>query len=211
MEIINEIKKHKKSEIKKIIDNRIKEFEEVGKNKDKIFSELCFCILTANSSADNCIRVQKEAGKHFETLNEVKLAGKFKEAGCRFHTKRANYIVDARKNKQKLLENLEKLDEKEMREWLSGKTNGEKNIKGIGMKEASHFLRNIGCKNIAIIDFHIIDLLVNNKIIKKPKKLDKKVYLEIEKKLKEIAKKTKTNLAELDLYLWYMETGKVLK
>ena len=52
---------------------------------------------------------------------------------------------------------------------------------------------------------------MNNKIIKKPKKLDKKVYLEIEKKLKEIAKKTKTNLAELDLYLWYMETGKVLK
>jgi len=36
-------------------------------------------------------------------------------------------------------------------------------------------------------------------------------YLEIENLLREIAKETNLHLGELDLYLWYMETGKVLK
>ncbi|MHA2326793.1 MAG: 8-oxoguanine DNA glycosylase, partial [Promethearchaeota archaeon] len=91
------------------------------------------------------------------------------------------------------------------RDWIV------KNIKGIGYKEGSHFLRNIGYNNLAIIDFHIIDLLVKSHLIEKPKTLTKKKYLEIEELLKLIGKKLKLNLAELDLYLWYTETGKVLK
>ena len=39
----------------------------------------------------------------------------------------------------------------------------------------------------------------------------KKKYQEIEDLLKNIAKETDLTLAELDLYLWYMETGKILK
>lgn len=79
------------------------------------------------------------------------------------------------------------------------------------MKEASHFLRNIGYSNYAIIDFHIIDLLEREGIIKRPKTLTPAKYIEIENKLKEIGKKTELTQAELDLYLWYMETGKILK
>ena len=63
----------------------------------------------------------------------------------------------------------------------------------------------------AIIDFHIIDLLVDYKIINKSKSLTKKNYLKIENILRGIANKTDLSLAELDLYLWYMETGKILK
>jgi N-glycosylase/DNA lyase len=36
-------------------------------------------------------------------------------------------------------------------------------------------------------------------------------YLEIENFLMKIAKKLNLSLAELDLYLWYIETGKILK
>ena len=81
------------------------------------------------------------------------------------------------------------------------------------MKESSHFLRNIGHKNLAIIDFHIVDLLFKHGLIEKPKNksLTEKKYLEIENVLKKIAEQTKTNLGELDLYLWYEETGKILK
>ena len=93
----------------------------------------------------------------------------------------------------------------EIRDWIV------KNVKGIGYKESSHFLRNIGFDNYAIIDFHIIDLLINHNLIKKPKYLTKKKYLEIENLLREIARKTDLTLAELDLYLWYLETGKILK
>jgi N-glycosylase/DNA lyase len=92
-----------------------------------------------------------------------------------------------------------------MREWLVN------NVKGLGMKESSHFLRNIGYKDLAIIDFHIVDLLEREKLIERPKTITPKKYLEIEQILAELGKKTNLNLAELDLYLWYLETGKILK
>ncbi|MDX1799069.1 MAG: N-glycosylase, partial [Candidatus Lokiarchaeia archaeon] len=92
-----------------------------------------------------------------------------------------------------------------LREWIV------KNVKGIGYKEASHFLRNIGYTEYAIVDFHIVDLLVKYNIIEKPKTMTKSKYLEIEKVLKSIGKELELNMAELDLYLWYLETGKILK
>jgi N-glycosylase/DNA lyase len=79
------------------------------------------------------------------------------------------------------------------------------------MKESSHFLRNIGYKNLAIIDFHVLDLLEEYQIITRPKTMTKKQYLEIEEILLNIANQLNVNLAELDLYLWYAETGKVYK
>ena len=86
-----------------------------------------------------------------------------------------------------------------------------RNIKGIGYKEASHFLRNIGYTEYAIIDFHIVDLLVKNNLLQKPKAITKTKYLEIELLLKSIGNKLNLNMAELDLYLWFLETGKILK
>ncbi|MBW3021610.1 N-glycosylase, partial [Candidatus Woesearchaeota archaeon] len=86
------------------------------------------------------------------------------------------------------------------------------NIKGLGYKAASHFLRNVGYKNLAIVDRHIVNILVENKIIKqKPKTITKKLYFDIETKLDKISKQINMSQAELDLYLWYMKTGKVLK
>ena len=49
------------------------------------------------------------------------------------------------------------------------------------------------------------------KLIKRPKTLNRARYLEIEKVLENIAQKTKLTLDELDLYLWFLETGKILK
>ena len=95
--------------------------------------------------------------------------------------------------------------EADLREWIV------KNVKGLGYKESSHFLRNIGFQDYAIIDFHIVDLLVKHDLIEKPKTMTKSKYLEIEKILKEIGEKLELNMAQLDLYLWYLETGKVLK
>ena len=83
--------------------------------------------------------------------------------------------------------------------------------KRIRHEEASHFLRNIGHENLAIIDFHIIDILADNKLIEKPKTMTPNKYLEIEQILKDLGKKINMNMSELDLYLWYMETGKILK
>ena len=53
--------------------------------------------------------------------------------------------------------------------------------------------------------------MLKNKLIKKPKTLTKNKYIEIEDKLKELADKSNLTLGELDLYLWFLETKKILK
>jgi len=72
-------------------------------------------------------------------------------------------------------------------------------------------LRNIGYEEFAIIDFHIVDLLVREGLIERPKTLTPKKYIEIEHILFRIARKANLNLGELDMYLWYLETNKILK
>jgi len=196
-----------KGDLKKTVDSRIQEFKEMGSRPGSdIFKELCFCILTANFSAAGGIKIQSEIGNGFLTMTEPELAKKLHELGHRFPNIRAKYIVEARKYADSLKETISSFDnEDEIREWLV------KNVPGIGYKEASHFLRNIGFENLAIIDFHIIDLLVKHKLVEKPKTLTRSNYMKIENLLKNIAKKLDISLAELDLYLWCAETGKVLK
>ena len=199
--------KRNDTEVIALVGARIKEFEKLSEKPcSEIFKELCFCILTANFTAEKSIKIQEEIGDGFLTLFESQLADKLKELGYRYPNIRAKYIVEARRYKDSLKETVESFnDEYESREWLV------KNIKGIGYKEASHFLRNIGYKNSAIVDFHIIDLLARCGLIEKPKTLTKTKYMEIEDVLVKIAAESSMNLAELDLYLWYIETGKVLK
>ncbi|MCX6664757.1 MAG: N-glycosylase/DNA lyase [Euryarchaeota archaeon] len=205
-DLIEAIETVKNGCVRLIIDERILEFKQMRTgSKEKIFQELCFCVLTANSTAERCIQVQKNIGADFLMLSENDLAQKLKTCGARFHTKRAGYIVASRKHVHELFSVLASLHGEEIRTWLV------ENIKGFGYKEASHFLRNIGYDDYAIIDFHIVDLLVKHKIIKKPKTLTKNIYLKIEQKLRTIAEKTHMSLAELDLYLWYLETKKILK
>ena len=207
--LIATVKKHKNSDIKNVVDSRMNEFYELGeKSSNEIFKELCFCLLTANFSAHGGMKIQKEINEGFFNLSEEELAKKLTELGHRFPNTRARFIFEARKYKDDLKNIIEDFsDDKSKREWLV------KNIKGLGMKESSHFLRNIGKKNVAIIDFHIIDLLAREGLVEKPKNksLTPKKYLEIENILRNLAEKTGTNLGELDLYLWYEETGKILK
>lgn len=196
-ELIAKIEGLKKSDIKDLIDERIRQFKSVKrKGEDALFQELCFCLMTANFDAARAIKIQNDIGNGFLTLSEKDLAKELIRSGHRFPNARAKYIYEARIHAKSL-----KLD----RDWLV------ENIKGLGYKESSHFLRNVGCDDYAIIDFHIIDILVGNKLIRRPKTLNKKRYLEIEKILKKLADESGLTLAELDFYLWYMETGKILK
>jgi len=204
--LIKKIETLKKEPVARVISQRMSEFEKYGtKKEDRIFSELCFCLLTANFQAEKCIQIQKEIGRGFEILSQEELAKKLKEVGHRFWPQRAERIVKARECKTELCSLVFKKSGKEIRQWIV------ENVKGLGMKESSHFLRNIGYKDVAIIDFHIVDLLVDEGLIERPKTLIEKKYLEIEEILEDLGEKVRLNLAELDLYLWYLETGKVLK
>jgi N-glycosylase/DNA lyase len=204
--LINKVNKLKNSNISKQVNSRISEFKNIDKKSNKeLFKELCFCILTANFNAERSIKIQNEIGECFISDPKEQLAIKLKDLGHRFPNTRADYIEESKN----CIESLNKIvrfhDKNKLREWIVD------NVKGVGYKEASHFLRNIGLDDYAIIDFHIIDILVEHDLIEKPKTITEKKYIEIEKLLKQIADKIDLSLAELDLYLWYMETGKILK
>jgi len=207
MEELLELVRKLREEVGNLVDLRMKEFQELGRRPSReMFKELCFCILTANFSAERSIRIQKEIDDGFLMLPEPELAGRLRALGHRYPEARARYIVLARRYSDSLKEILSAFGSgAEAREWLV------RNIKGIGYKEASHFLRNVGYMDLAIVDFHIIDILVRHKLVERPKTLTKRRYLETEALLREIAHRSGITLAELDLYLWYSETGKVLK
>lgn len=205
--LVSQINALKKTAIEKTISKKIKQFKSFSKKSSQdIFQELCFCLMTANFNAKRAVEIQEKCGCLFLTGTEAQLAKLLKANGHRFPNTRAHFIFLAQEHKDDIKEKLFSIkDRYEKREWLV------KNIKGLGYKESSHFLRNIGFLDYAIIDFHIVDILVDNKIVKKPKNLNKDAYLKIEKKLEGLAKETKLTLGELDFYLWYMETGTIYK
>jgi len=69
----------------------------------------------------------------------------------------------------------------------------------------------MGYGNLAIIDFHIIRILRRYGLIEEFRSLTRRRYLEVEKLLGRIADQLGISLAELDLYLWYMDSGRILK
>jgi N-glycosylase/DNA lyase len=212
-ETITDLKSSYKK-IEKDIKTRIKEFESIlpTYSNDQIFAELCFCLFTPQSKAKLC-------WKSIETLVEKNLllhgnSSEIKEniTGVRFHNNKTGYLLEVRnrylnsdlKDLKKLLVTVEPF---EMREWLFT------NIKGYGIKEASHFLRNIGLgQDLAILDRHILKNLVIFEVIEKlPKTLNKKVYYDIENKMKILSKKIKIPMDHLDILFWYKEAGEIFK
>ncbi len=207
--LIRSLEKMRRGEAGRMVGRRMAEFSEVGRGSPSvIFKELCFCLLTANYTSEGGMRIQGAIGDGFLTMGRAELAARLKSLGYRFPNARARYIVDARRHSAELGAMLAAgKGDSELREWLAS------NVLGLGYNESSHFLRNIGRKDLAIIDFHIIDLLERNGLIKRPKSksLNRKSYLEIEGVLSGVASRAGMSQGELDLYLWYMETGKILK
>lgn len=205
--LIRRVEGLKKTPLKTIIDERMKDFNYFRQaSSEEVFLEMCFCFMTANFQAEKSWEIQKEVGSGFWELPEEELQLRLKSLGHRFWPQRGTRICEARGFKDSILDELSKFNnEIEMREWIV------KNFKGLGMKEASHFLRNIGYNDVAIIDKHIINILVAEGLIERPKTITPSKYIEIENILRELGDKTNLSLGELDLYLWSEQTGKVLK
>lgn len=193
----------KKDEIRE----RLEEFKNV-KEAD-YFYELIYCLLTPQSSARNAdLVVKKLKAKDFLKNNfnpEAILADK--KNYIRFHKTKAKRLMELKENYFNIKSFLMNGScEHELREYLV------KNVKGLGYKEASHFLRNIGKRNLAILDRHILRNLKRLKIIREvPKTLTRKNYLLIEKKFRKFSGEVNITIDELDLLFWSMETGEILK
>jgi N-glycosylase/DNA lyase len=216
-----------KEKVGSFVHRRLEEFENLGKfgetyfnfkpfleaeYKADLFSELCFCLLTANSSASLGIKAQMQIGTEgFKSLSLEELTEILSSLGHRFARQRAERIVKARESFHRTLELLKNgSSPQELRDLLSD-TCSKYKVEGFGLKEASHFLRNIGYRDVAIIDRHIFRFLKEKKLIPDYKTMTRKIYLQSEKALKEVAQGLGMSLAELDLYVFYLKTGKVLK
>ncbi len=194
-----------REEAKPLVEERWAEFVELGQNgtNEELFSELSFCVLTANWSANGGIKAQKKIGSGFAYLSEEELSQKLREVGHRYPEARAKYIVQNRWIVEKIRVVL-KMDD--VREYLVD------NIKGIAWKESSHFLRNIGFPDFAILDKHVLSMMNSFGLIDElPKSLNKKKYLMYENTLRNVAEKFGEPLGKFDLYIWYSIKGKVEK
>ncbi len=176
-----------------------------NRNDEYVLGELFFCILAAQAKAQHARRIVnklKEEGNLFAVnIDDLKRDLNY----VRFVNKKASYVMEARNRLDELKEKLN-LEPVELRNWLASK----EGIKGFGLKESSHFLRNIGIGfgRITIIDVHIQQFLKDVGIFDgEIGKINKNSYLELEKKFLDLAKELKIPPEELDIAVWLYKSG----
>jgi len=212
-EIIEELKAlyiQKKDLIKAQLD----EFEQVREKGDdrRIFEELAFCILTSAVGP-------KVGMKSLDAIRDILLESSTDELeerlkGVHKYPEKAYYIVHTRDyltNEYSLKMNdlVNSFDDPTQRRDFFALN---KDIKGLGLTQASHFLRNIGIKGYAILDRNVVRSLYDLGILEAPKPpATKKKYLEAEEKMKGFAEKLGIEIEELDMLLWSMKTGHIPK
>lgn len=202
-------------EIKHSIEARFRVFQRLWEKGSEleIFEELIFCLLTPQTKAR-----QSEKALTILKQNNLLLKGSATEIAkhlniVRFRNKKAQYIVQARnklfKNGKPIIKKILKMQitPHAMREFLV------KEIKGLGWKEASHFLRNVGIgKNFAILDRHILkNLAIVGCIEHIPTSLAREQYFAIEENMRKFAKALHIPFEHLDFVFWYKETRDIFK
>ncbi len=202
------------AEISDRIEGRLDEFRKIWEEGDDsvLFIELVFCIMTPQSGARRCWKAVENLVRE-----ECLFTGSFEDI-CpelnivRFKNNKTRYILEARalfmghgKSLRKILRGFD--DVYALREWIVN------NVKGIGFKEASHYLRNIGRgDSIAILDRHILRSMLTLGLIRDiPSSLSPRLYRDIEGKLRAFSCEIGIPLGHLDFVLWYMETGDIFK
>jgi len=206
-DLLQTIERLRRSPLSRLVDSRMGTFR---KNRDSEyevwFSELSFCMLVAGSAARSGLKAQSRLGPEaFVSMREGQLQRALKSLGVRFHN-RARYIVKARELGDFRLAVLSARNVAEARGWLVD------NVCGIGYKEASHFLRNVGFLEVAILDRHVIRTLFDAGCLSSPEPpTGRDDYLQKEQTILELAREISMSPGELDLYIWYVKTGDVVK
>ena len=189
------------------IRTRLDEFSDVPPSE--YFYELAYCLLTPQSNAVSCdrvVRLLRDCDFYHSDIDPVPLLHQG-HIYVRFHKTKAQRLVELKKCFPLVLATLTNgHDSRTLREWLVV------NVKGLGYKESTHFLRNIGHRGLAILDRHILRNLKRYGVIRKiPHALSRRRYQQIERKFMRFADTVEIPMDELDLLFWSMETGEVFK
>lgn len=187
---------------------RLDEFRAVP--AERHFYELCFCLMTPQSSAVQCNAVAAELerrGFREQPFDPAPLLRSWQDGYVRFHNTKARRLLAVRETFPAIAALLASdTDDKELRNLIATR------ISGLGLKEASHFLRNIGRTAVTIVDRHILRNLVRLGALEEwPRSISMRRYLAIEALFEDLAESLGIPADELDLLLWQRETGFLLK
>lgn len=190
------------------IKKRLNEFAKVPPSE--YFFELIYCLLTPQSSAKHAeLAVANLRAVEFNERDvDPEPILRHKDNYIRFHKTKAHHLIRLKTQFPVIIIKLvEPISSLELREWLV------KNVVGLGYKEATHFLRNIGkSQNLAILDRHILRTLKRLEVIRLiPNSISRKRYLQIERRFAEFADNIGIPLDDLDLLFWSIETGEIRK
>jgi N-glycosylase/DNA lyase len=190
------------------IQARLEDFRRVV--PDQYFYELVFCMLTPQSNALHAAEVQRQLEEHrfHESDIDPEPFLRQRKTYIRFHRTKSRLLLLMKTQYPEIRAVVTSgIPGYDIREWLVG------HVRGLGYKESTHFLRNIG-KNegLAILDRHILRNLAQYRIIRSiPHTLIRKQYLALEEKFQQFAMEIGIPIDELDLLFWSLETGMMLK
>lgn len=198
--------------VKEPITARLDEFKKTGENADdeKIFEELAFCILTSAVGPKVGLRSIAAIKDILKNGSAVEMAQRLE--GIHKYPEKAYFIVHTRDYLEKeygfrLGELVRSFDDrKALRDFFAL----NKDIKGLGYTQASHFLRNIGYTDYAILDKNVAGMLHEIGVTEsgKPPSTGKR-YIETEEKMKALSDELGISLVELDMLLWSFKTGRI--
>lgn len=185
------------------ITSRLNDFKVLSEENQ--FKEMLFCILTPQSNAQRCWQAVEQLSK-LQKLENPQVLNILKTK-TRFHNTKSNRIIKVEETWKIIKPLLNNPNRLELRDKISEIVNG------YGLKEASHFLRNIGKSDnqIAILDRHILRNLKKYEIISEEKIKSKKQYKEIESLFLNFSKQNNIPADHLDLLWWSQENGEIFK
>ena len=191
-EILNAYKKTQKP-----IKKRLKSFQSLSIEQQ--YKEFLFCLLTPQSNAKKCWEAVEQLSKISSPL--LSQITHILSTRTRFHNTKAKRVEQAPVIFKSILPYLSNTSTIELRNQIAEKVNG------YGLKEAGHFLRNIGLSNnkISILDRHILRNINEDKI------KSKSHYLKLEQKFLNLASSLSIPPDELDLLFWSKENGEIFK
>lgn len=190
------------------ITSRLSEFSRVMPSE--YFYELAYCLLTPQSSAEHAelaIDSLRQA-RFLETGFDPEETLADRRRYVRFHKTKAQRLMRLQGNFDEVRLAIESIPgPADLRLWLAA------NVDGLGLKEATHFLRNIGRNgDLAILDRHILRNLCRFGVLRSiPSSLSRKSYVRIEKRFTRFAVEVGIPINHLDLLFWSMETGVIRK
>ena len=173
------------------------------------FYELCYCLCTPQSKAVHAFAVvERLRDVHFMELGwDPTPLLRDPATYIRFHTTKGARLLAARQAWPEIARALATpMPPEEIRDWLVTAVNG------FGMKEASHFLRNIGRRGLAIIDRHLLtNLIACGVYTSLPSLHSPKRYRIIERRFRTFSSRVGIDMDELDLLFWSNQAGLILK